>query len=68
MVATPARRKNPEGRMALREHLRELRNRLLKASIGLLLGAVVGWFLYEPVLEALSAPIREIAERPSRPR
>lgn len=62
MVATPARRKNPEGRMALRDHLRELRNRLFKATLGLLLGAVVGWFLYEPVLEALSSPIREIAE------
>lgn len=51
--------------MALREHLRELRNRLFKATLGLVLGAVVGWFLYEPVLEGLSRPIREIAEERS---
>ncbi len=60
MVATPTRRTNPEGRMALREHLRELRNRLFKATLGLLLGAVGGWFLYDPVLEALSAPLFEL--------
>lgn len=46
--------------MALREHLRELRNRLVKACIGLLLGAVAGWFLYDPVLEALSEPLFEL--------
>ncbi len=46
--------------MALREHLRELRNRLLKATLGLLLGAIGGWFLYDPVLEALSAPLFEL--------
>jgi sec-independent protein translocase protein TatC len=60
MVAIPARRRNPEGRMALREHLRELRNRLFKACIGLVLGAVAGWFLYDPVLEALSEPLFEL--------
>ncbi len=46
--------------MALREHLRELRNRLFKACIGLVLGAVAGWFLYDPVLEALSEPLFEL--------
>lgn len=60
-----ARRKkpprDPEGRMSLREHLVELRNRTFKAAIGLLVGAVAGWFLYDPVLEALSAPIQTIA-------
>ena len=35
------RQENPEGRMPLMEHLRELRNRLLKAAIVLVLGMVV---------------------------
>ena len=58
-MAAPLRRRSrdPEGRMPLREHLRELRNRLLKAGIALVLGAVAGWFLYPPVYEALQQPI-----------
>ena len=35
------RQENPEGRMPLMEHLRELRNRLLKAAIVLVLGMIV---------------------------
>ena len=66
MPLSPARRANPEGRMALRAHLRELRDRLLKAALGLLAGAVVGWFLYDPVLEALGRPIQEVAEAADR--
>jgi sec-independent protein translocase protein TatC len=62
-MAAPLRRrpKDPEGRMPLREHLRELRNRLLKAGVAILVGAVIGWFLYPPVFEALMRPIYEIA-------
>lgn len=48
--------------MALREHLKELRNRIFKACLGLLAGAVAGWFLYDPVLEALSAPLLELRD------
>ena len=43
--------------MPLREHLRELRNRLVKAGIAIMLGAVAGWFIYDPLLTALTAPI-----------
>jgi sec-independent protein translocase protein TatC len=62
-MAPPLRRrpKDPEGRMPLREHLRELRNRLLKAGVAILAGAVAGWFLYPPVFDALMNPIYEIA-------
>ena len=57
-ITTPKRRsKDPEGRMPLREHLRELRNRLLKAGLAIAAGAVVGWFLYDPLLKALTDPI-----------
>ncbi|WP_225754528.1 twin-arginine translocase subunit TatC [Actinotalea sp. Marseille-Q4924] len=43
--------------MPLREHLLELRRRVVLATIGLLVGAVVGWFLYDPVIAVLQEPV-----------
>ncbi|WP_026530674.1 twin-arginine translocase subunit TatC [Haematomicrobium sanguinis] len=63
MALQTKRKANPEGRMALREHLRELRNRLIKAMIALLLGCIAGFFLYQPVFRVLSEPIAELQER-----
>lgn len=57
---------NPEGRMPLRAHLIELRNRLLVAGLAVVLGAVVGWFVYDPVFAAIIRPLREIAADPER--
>jgi len=37
--------------MALREHLAELRRRVLIGSIAIVLGAIGGWFLAQPVME-----------------
>ncbi|HYY11705.1 MAG TPA: twin-arginine translocase subunit TatC [Kineosporiaceae bacterium] len=51
--------------MPLREHLRELRQRILKAGLAIVLGAVGGWFLYDPVYTALQHPI--IVLRGERP-
>ncbi|MEE6259941.1 twin-arginine translocase subunit TatC [Plantactinospora sonchi] len=45
-----------DGSMTLVEHLRELRNRLFWASLGLLAGLIVGWFLAEPVYNILRQP------------
>ncbi|MBD8077813.1 twin-arginine translocase subunit TatC [Cellulosimicrobium arenosum] len=47
--------------MPLREHLLELRKRLFLTSIGLVLGALVAWFVYQPMLAALQAPLEEAA-------
>ncbi len=63
MTAAKGRKANPEGRMPLLEHLRELKNRLIKSAIGVLLGAIAGWFLYDPILEALQTPVKDIAAR-----
>ncbi|MPY10846.1 twin-arginine translocase subunit TatC [Arthrobacter bussei] len=52
--------------MALKEHLREARNRLFKSALAVLAGTVAGFFLYEPVLEALGAPIVAINEQDGR--
>jgi sec-independent protein translocase protein TatC len=63
-ITTPRRRsKDPEGRMPLREHLRELRTRLLKALLAIFVLAVAGWFLYDPLFHALQAPLQEASAR-----
>jgi sec-independent protein translocase protein TatC len=42
--------------MSLRDHLAELRGRLLKALLFVALGAVVGWILYPQILRVLIEP------------
>jgi sec-independent protein translocase protein TatC len=49
--------------MPLRQHLTELRNRIILAAIGVLVGAVGGWFLFEPTFEELQRPLLDVAER-----
>lgn len=60
------RQANPEGRMALVDHLRELRNRLFKSAIGVILGTVAGFILYQPMLAALIKPITDLNEKEGR--
>ncbi|WP_150462573.1 twin-arginine translocase subunit TatC [Nesterenkonia ebinurensis] len=45
--------------MSLRDHLRELRRRLLIAVAGIVLGAVAGFFLYDWLVATLAAPVLE---------
>lgn len=52
--------------MALKEHLREARNRLFIAAIAVILGTVGGFFLYNPVQRALASPIIAINEQEGR--
>ncbi len=53
-------KKDPEGRMALREHLVELRKRVVRAGVAILLGAVVGWFLYLPLIGYITEPLKAL--------
>jgi sec-independent protein translocase protein TatC len=66
MARTKGRKANPEGRMALKDHVRELRNRLIISGIAVLLGAVGGWFLYDPVMVAVQQPLMEISAQQGR--
>jgi sec-independent protein translocase protein TatC len=47
--------------MPLREHLAELRRRVIVSVAAIAIGAVAGWFLYDPVWDALQKPLRDIA-------
>jgi sec-independent protein translocase protein TatC len=51
-----SRRANPQARMPLLEHLRELRNRVIKIAVAVTAGSVIGWFVYNPVWNFISAP------------
>lgn len=48
--------------MPLREHLIELRKRLVLAALGVLAGAVLGWIVYDPVFQSLQDPLLHAAE------
>jgi sec-independent protein translocase protein TatC len=50
------RRANPEARMPLLEHIRELRNRVIKAAIAVTVGSIAGWFVYPWVWNFVKAP------------
>jgi sec-independent protein translocase protein TatC len=47
---------NPEGRMPLMDHLRELRNRVVKIALAVLAGAVVGWVFYVRIWDFMKVP------------
>jgi sec-independent protein translocase protein TatC len=49
--------KDPEGRMPLAEHLRELRNRLAKAMLAIIVVTVVAAFFYNDIINFLTKPI-----------
>lgn len=44
------------------EHIRELRNRLLKAMAGVFAGAIVGWIFYDPIWKVLQHPYCKIPQ------
>ncbi|MBD7994147.1 twin-arginine translocase subunit TatC [Arthrobacter sp. Sa2CUA1] len=52
--------------MALKDHLREFRNRLFKAAIAVVLGTVGGFFLYMPVFNELTRPVLELSKQEGR--
>jgi sec-independent protein translocase protein TatC len=49
--------KDPEGRMPLAEHLRELRNRLTKALLAIVVVTIVAAFFYKDIIEFFTNPV-----------
>ena len=49
--------------MSLIEHLRELRTRLFKASLAIVIGTVVAWGFYPQIFDILSQPVNVIVEQ-----
>ena len=51
-----SKKNDPEGRMPLIDHLRELRNRLLKAALALVLVMVLGFLFFHQIWDFVSHP------------
>ncbi|WP_217239752.1 twin-arginine translocase subunit TatC [Streptomyces sp. AC555_RSS877] len=51
--------KDPEGRMPLGEHLRELRNRLVKSLLAIVVTTVIAAFFYKDIIQFFTDPILE---------
>ena len=49
--------------MTLIEHLRELRNRLIKAILAVAIGAVIGFVAYEWIFDILIAPYQQLCDQ-----
>lgn len=47
--------------MPVGEHVRELRRRLVRASLAVVVGVIAGWFLSDVVLDLVRVPIEELA-------
>jgi len=56
------RRSNPDARMPLMDHLRELRNRVVKIALAVTAGSIVGWLVYNPVWAFIQAPYCKIPQ------
>ncbi len=51
------RQQNPEGRMPLMDHLRELRNRVVKMALALVAGMIVGFVFFTPIWHVIERPL-----------
>ena len=57
-----SRRANPQARMPLMEHIRELRNRVVKVIIAVAIGAIIGWFFYAHIWHFIRAPYCKVPQ------
>ena len=51
------RQQNPDGRMPLMDHIRELRNRVVKMAAGLIAGMIVGFVFFNWAFKILEHPL-----------
>jgi sec-independent protein translocase protein TatC len=61
-VGRPVHPVGADGRMALSDHLRELRARILKSGLFLLVGFIVAMFFYDQLLHLVIGPYRHAQE------
>ena len=49
-----------EARMPLLDHLRELRKRVLRSAVAVLVAFVGGWYFYNPIISTLASPVCDL--------
>jgi sec-independent protein translocase protein TatC len=57
------RARDPEGRMPVLDHLRELRRRVIAVLVLVGLGAILGWYLYPHTLDLLRHPYCSVPQK-----
>jgi sec-independent protein translocase protein TatC len=57
------RQQNPDGRMPLMDHIRELRNRVVKMALALAAGMVAGFIFFNPVWKVIERPLCQATVR-----
>ncbi len=62
-VGRPVHPVGPDGRMALSDHLRELRARILKAAVVIVATFVLALFFFDPLFQLVLNPYLEAQER-----
>jgi len=60
-MAILRRKRSPDGRMSLGDHLRELRRRFVIAATAIVVGSVLGWVEYDWLFDQIMAPLRKLA-------
>lgn len=60
---TPQHPVGADGKMALSDHFRELRARLLRAAVAVVVAFIVALFFYDQLLELITVPYREAVSR-----
>ena len=48
------------GRMPLLDHFRELRNRVVKSALAVVMGSLIGWFFYNEIITKLAEPVCDL--------
>jgi sec-independent protein translocase protein TatC len=66
MAARSGRGATREKRMSLGQHLIELRKRLTRAALGILLASIIGYLLSDFVLDAMRDPVTAVAVSQNR--
>ena len=55
--------RGPSNSMTMVEHLEELRRRVFIALIAIIVGAIIGWFLYNPILNLILGPYTDACRK-----
>ena len=50
----------PDARMPLLDHLRELRKRVLRSSVVILIASLIGWYFYNDIITQLAMPVCDL--------